>query len=122
MNRLLASVFVGALVLGSGTLMAQGVPQTGSEETARLKAERDAAQKAEANMTPEQKATAKKAKHASKQKQLSQVEKVGNPNAHAKAETTAKSHQATKSHPKPLPDTQSRQEALKAQEKKSSGQ
>ena len=122
MNKLLVAVIVGAFALGSSALMAQGVPQTGAEETARLKAEKEAAQKAEAKMTPEEKATAKKAKHAKKQKEHSQIEKVGNPNAQAKAEAVAKSHEATKSHPKPLPDTQSKQEALKAQEKKASGQ
>jgi hypothetical protein len=127
MNKLLVALIAGAFVLGSGAPGAQEVarghyPQATPAETARLKAESEAAKKTEANMTPEEKATAKKAKHAHKQKQLSQAEKVGNPNAHANAEAVAKSTEATKSHPKPLPDKESKLNALKSQEKKSSGQ
>lgn len=125
MNKSLVALAVGAFVLGSGALMAQqaktpiekaeSVPQTSPEQTAKLKAEREAAKAAEAKMTPEEKAAAKKAKRAQKQKEHSQIEKVGNPNAPAKAEAVEKTTAATKHHPKPLPDTQSKQEALTKQ-------
>ena len=122
MNKLLVALIAGAFAVGSATLMAQGLPPVKAEDTAKAKAEKQAAQEAEAKKTPEQKAAEKKAKKAKKQKQLSHTEKVGNPNAPARGEAIGKSAEATKNQPKALPDTQSKQEALKAQEKKASGQ
>jgi hypothetical protein len=60
-------------------------------------AERDKAKAdaAAANMTPEQQAAAKKAKHAKKQKQMSQIEKSGQPNAPAKREAAEKAMTTT---------------------------
>jgi hypothetical protein len=121
MNKLLVTLIASAFALGSGTLMAQGLPPVKSEDTAKLKAEKEAAQQAEAKMTPEQKAAAKKAKQAKKQKEHSQiVQQYQNPQG--KAAAIDKSAEATKSHPKSLPDAKARQDALKAQEKQSSGQ
>jgi len=122
MNKLLVTLIACAFALGSNTLMAQGVPPVKSEDTAKLKAEKEAAKEAQAKMTPEEKAAAKKARRAKKQKDLAHTEKMGNPNAPAKGEAIKKSGETTTSQPKALPDTQSKQEALKAQEKKSSGQ
>jgi hypothetical protein len=122
MNKLCVALIAGAFALGSGALMAQGVPPVKSEDTAKLKAEKETAQQAEAKMTPEEKAAAKKAKRAKKQKELSHTEKMGNPNAPARGQAIKKSGETTKSEAKALPDAQSKQEALKAQEKKSSGQ
>jgi cell division protein FtsN len=122
MNKLIVAFIAGAFLAGSGALMSQGLPPVKAEDTAKAKADKEAAQAAEAKMTPEQKAAAKKAKRAQKQKQLSHTEKVGNPNASAKGEAISKSAEATKNQPKALPDTQSKEDALKAQEKKSSGQ
>ena len=120
MNKLLVALIAGAFVLGSGGLMAQGVPPVKTEDTAKLKAEKEAAKQAEAKMTPEENAAAKKAKHAKKQKEHAKIESGQNPQG--KAAAIEKSAEATKSQPKALPDTQSKQEALKGQEKKSSGQ
>lgn len=122
MNKLLVAMIAGVFALGSGALMAQGIPPVKSEDTAKLKAEREAAEQKEAKMTPEQKAAAKQAKRAKKQKDLAQTEKMGNPNATARSDAIEKSGESTKSQAKALPDTKSHQEALKAQEKKASGQ
>jgi uncharacterized protein involved in copper resistance len=111
MNKLIVTLIAGAFALGSGALIAQGLPPVKAEDTAKLKAEKEAAKEAQAKMTPEEKAAAKKAKHAKKQKDLAHAQKVGNPNPQAKAEAITKSAEAPKSQPKALPD-----------EKKSSGQ
>jgi hypothetical protein len=121
MNKLLVVLIAGAFALSSAAVTAQ-MPPVKSEDTGKAAADKEAAKQAKANMTPEEKAAAKKAKHAKKQQQLSHTMKTGNPNAAAKGETIEKSAEATKNQPKALPDAQSRQEALKAQEKKASGQ
>jgi len=127
MNKLVIALTAGAFALGSVAAMAQ-VP-TGDKtpaqpvDQAKLKAERDAAKAAAAKMTPEEKAAAKKAKSAAKQKQVTEIEKVGNiPSGPQKAEAVKKNVDATKGDPKALPDKKAKQEALKQQEKKSSGQ
>ena len=120
MNRWLVTLIGGVFVLASGTLIAQGVPAVKSEDTAKLKAEKQAAEQAEAKMTPEEKAAAKKAKRAKKQKEMAHAEKTGNPNASARGEAIEKSAETTKDQPKL--DTKAKQEALKGQEKKASGQ
>ena len=120
MRKLKVGLIAGAFALGCGGVLAANtnMPPITDADTAKLKAEKEAAKEAQAKMTPEEKAAAKKAK----QKQLSHTEKVVNPNAPARGEAISKSAKETKSHPKALPDTQSSQEALKAQEKKSPGQ
>ena len=127
MNKLVIALTAGAFALGSVAAMAQ-VP-TGDKtpaqpvDQAKLKAERDAAKAAAAKMTPEEKAAAKKAKRAARQKEETQIEKVGNiPSGPQKAEALKKNVDATKGDPKALPDKKAKQEALKQQEKKSSGQ
>jgi hypothetical protein len=88
-------------------------------DQAKMKAEKHAAKGAAAKMTPEQKATAKKAKRAKKQKEMTQIEKVGNPpSGPANAETMKKSVDASKGGPKPLPKAKAKQEALKETTKK----
>jgi hypothetical protein len=121
MNKLFVALIAGALAVPSGGLAAQGLPPVKAEDTAKSKAEKETAQQAEAKMTPEEKATAKKAKRAKKQKEMSQIEKQTQ-NPQSKGTAISKSAEATKAHPKALPTTESKQEALKAQEKKSSGQ
>jgi hypothetical protein len=127
MNKLLAALTAGAFALGSVVAMAQ-VPQgdktpAAPVDQAKLKAERDAAKAAAANLTPEEKAAAKKAKRAARQQEESQIEKLGNiPSGPQKAEALKKNVDATKGDPKALPDKKAKQEALKQQEKKSSGQ
>ena len=127
MNKLVIALTAGAFALGSVAAMAQ-VPQgdktpAAPVDQAKLKAERDAAKAAAAKMTPEEKAAAKKAKRAAKQKEETQIEKVGNiPSGPQKAEALQKNVDATKGDPKALPDKKAKQEALKQQEKKSSGQ
>jgi len=132
MSKLLVAIVVGAFALGSVAATAQvpgaQVPQ--GEKTppqpvdqAKLKAERDAAKAAKAQMTPEEKKAAKKAKRKQKEQEEAQVEKVGNiPSGPQKAEALKKSVDATKSDAKALPTPADKQKALKEQEKKASGQ
>jgi hypothetical protein len=132
MSKVLAFLIAATFALVSAVAMAQvpgaQVPQ--GEKTppqpvdqAKLKAERDAAKAEKAKMTPEEKQAAKKAKRKQKQQEEAQVEKVGNiPSGPQKAEALKKNVDATKGDPKALPDKKAKQEALKEQEKKSSGQ
>ena len=123
MNKLLIALTAGAFALGSVAAMAQ-VPQgdktpAAPVDQAKMKAERDAAKASRATMTPEE----KKAKRGKKQREMSQIEQVGNPaSGPEKAEAMKKSVDASKGDPKALPDRKAKQEALKQQEKKSSGQ
>jgi hypothetical protein len=127
MNKLLAVLIAGAFALGSFAATAQ-VPAgdktpAAPVDQAKLKAERDAAKAAQAKMTPEEKAAAKKARRAAKQKEETQIEKVGNiPSGPQKAEALKKSVDATKGDPKALPTAADKQKALKEQEKKATGQ
>ena len=126
MKKLLAALIAGAFALGSVVALAQ-VPQgdktpAAPVDQAKLKAERDAAKAAQAQMTPEEKNASKKAKRKQKLQEEAQIEKVGQPNAPAKTEAMQKALEATKGDPKALPDKKAKQEALKQQEKKSSGQ
>lgn len=113
MNKVLIALIAGAFALASGGLAAQGLPPVKAEDTAKSKAEKEAAQQAEAKMSPEERATAKKAKRAKKQKEISQIEKETQ-NPQSKGTAISKSAEATKSHPVALPTTESKQEALKA--------
>jgi hypothetical protein len=125
MNKLLAALIAGAFVLGSMAAMADDktVTKTTPEEQAKMKADREAAKAAKAQMTPEEKKAAKTAKRKQKQQEEAQVEKVGNiPSGPQKAEALKKSVDATKSDPKALPTAADKQKALKEQEKKASGQ
>ena len=122
MNKLLIALIVGAFAFGSIAAFADDKTPAAPVDQAKLKADKDAAKAAAANMTPEEKAAAKKAKRAARQKEEAQIEKVGQPNAPAKEEVRKKSVDATKGDPKALPTKEDKQKALKEQEKKSSGQ
>jgi hypothetical protein len=125
MNKLLAALIAGAFALGSVAAMADDktVTKTTPEEQAKMKADREAAKAAQAQMTPEERNAAKKAKRKQRQQEESQIEKMGNiPSGPQKAEALKKNVDATKGDPKALPDKKAKQEALKQQEKKSSGQ
>jgi hypothetical protein len=125
MNKLLAALIAGAFALGSVAAMADDKTVTKStpEEQAKMKADREAAKAAQAQMTPEERNAAKKAKRKQRQQEESQIEKMGNiPSGPQKAEALKKNVDATKGDPKALPDKKAKQEALKQQEKKSSGQ
>jgi hypothetical protein len=123
MNKLLIALTAGAFALGSVAAMAQ-VPQgdktpAAPVDQAKLKAERDAAKAAQAQMTPEEKKAARKAKRKQRQQEESQIEKVGNiPSGPQKAEALKKNVDATKGDPKALPDKKAKQEALKETTKK----
>ena len=87
-------------------------------DQAKLKAERDAAKAKQANMTPEEKAATKKARHKTKQKEMSHIEAAGNPTpGPADAAAMKKNYEATKNDPKALPTKEAKQKALKEQEK-----
>ena len=127
MSKLLIALTAGAFALGSVVALAQ-VPQgdktpAAPVDQAKLKAERDAAKAEAAKMTPEEKEAARKAKRKQRQQEESQIEKLGNiPSGPQKAEALKKNVDTTKGDPKALPDKKAKQEALKQQEKKSSGQ
>jgi hypothetical protein len=123
MNKLLAALIAVAFALGSLAATAQVPPGDKTPpapvDQAKLKADRDAAKAARANMTPEEKAAARKAKRAARQKEETQIEKVGNiPSGPQKAEALKKNVDATKGDPKALPDKKAKQEALKETTKK----
>jgi hypothetical protein len=124
-DKLFAFVIGAAFVLASVTVFADDKtpnPVT-KEDTAKLKAERDAAKAANAKLTPEEKQAAKQAKSKQKQKEVSQDIAVGNiPSGPQKADAITTNAKATKSDPKPLKDAKSKQEALKQQEKQGPGQ
>ncbi|HEV8257081.1 MAG TPA: hypothetical protein VGR42_08920 [Casimicrobiaceae bacterium] len=125
MNKLLAALIASAFALGSVAAMADDktVTKTTPEEQAKMKADREAAKAAQAKMTPEEKEAARKAKRKQRQQEESQIEKLGNiPSGPQKAEALKKNVDATKGDPKALADKKAKQEALKQQEKKSSGQ
>jgi hypothetical protein len=115
MKKLLVALSAAAFALGSAVAFADDKSPAQPADQAKMKADRDAAKAADSNMTPEEKAAAKKAKRAKKHKELSQIEKSGNPNAMGKAEATAKSAEATKNDPKAIQTTEERQKALKTQ-------
>ena len=124
MKQLLIAVIAALFAVASAGALAQGdktAPQPVDE--AKMKADRDAKKAAEANMTPEEKKAAKKARRAKKQKEMSNIEKEGNPApGTADAAAMKKNYEATKNDPKALPTTETKQKALKGQEKQSSGQ
>jgi hypothetical protein len=123
MNKLLIALTVGAFALGSIAAFADDKTPAAPVDQAKLKADRDAAKAAEAKMTPEEKAAAKKAKRAKKHKEVSKIEQEGNPaTGTADAAAMKKNYEATKNDPKALSTAADKQKALKEQEKKSSGQ
>ena len=117
-TKILSAVLLSGALALSAPLYAQDKTPPEPVDQAKLKADRDAAKASQANMTPEQKASAKKAKRAKKQKDLNSIEKSGQPNAYAKRDAAAKTDAATKNDPKALPDAKAREDALNAQEKK----
>jgi hypothetical protein len=123
--RLLAAAIAAVFTLGSIAAFADDKtpnPVT-KEDTAKLKAEKDAAKAANTKLTPEEKLAAKQAKSKKKQAEVSQEIATGNiPSGPQKADAITKNAQATKSDPKPLKDAKSKQEALKQQEKQGPGQ
>ena len=124
-HKLLAAVVAAAFALGSVAAFADDKTPSNitPQEQAKLKAERDAAKAANAKLTPEEKAAAKKTKAKQKQKEVSQEISAGNiPSGPQKAEAITSNAAATKSDPKPLPDAKSKQEALKQQTNKPTGQ
>ena len=123
MNKLLVGLIAGTFALVTASALADDKTPAQPVDQAKLKADRDAAKAAAANMTPEEKAAAKKAKRAAHAKEEAQIEKSGNiPNGPLKAEAIKKNVDATKNDPKALPTKADKQKALKAQEKQSSGQ
>ncbi len=78
MNKLLAALIAGMFALGSTAAMADDKTPAQPVDQAKLKADREAAKSAKAQMTPEEKNAAKKAKRKQKQQEEAQVEKVGN--------------------------------------------
>ena len=125
MNKSFAAAVAFAFALGPVAALADDKTPSNitPEEQAKLKADRDAAKAAAAKLTPEEKKAAKQAKAKQKQKEVSQAVNLGNiPSGPQKAEAIGKNAAATKSDPKALADKKAHQEALKQQEKQSSGQ
>src|SRR5208283_1663381 len=125
MNKLIALLIAGMFALGSVAAMAQtttggmGAPDKTPPEpvdAAKLKAQRQAAKKAYADMTPEEKAAYKKQKAAQRQKDLDAQGAQASPNPPTtKAQTEAL--KAQKGTPKEITTPQQRQNALKDAEK-----
>ena len=123
MKRLVVMTAAAVMALGSVAALADDKTPAEPVDQAKLKAERDAARAQKANMTPEQKAAAKKGRHKKKQKEMSRIEAEGNPApGPADAAAMKKNYEATKNDPKALPTKEAKQKALKAQEKSGSGQ
>jgi len=123
MNKLLALSIASLFALMSAAALADDKTPPQPVDQAKLKAERDAAKAAQAKMTPEEKAAAKKAKRAKKQQEVNQAQAVGNiPSGPQKAEAIKTNVDATKNDPKALPTKEDKQKALTEQAKKSSGQ
>jgi len=117
MKRLFVAIAAAVVAFGSVAAWADDKTQAQPVDQAKLKAERDAAKAEKANMTPEQKAHAKKARHKKKQKEMSNIEAAGNPApGPADAAAMKKNYEATKNDPKALQTNAERQKALKAQE------
>ena len=117
MNKLLIALIAGAFALGSVAALAQDKTPAEPVDQAKLKAEREAAKKAKAQQTPEQ----KKAKAAERQKELSESAKTqgeGGATAQARAAEVKKETEASKGTPKSLPTKEAKQKALTEQEKK----
>lgn len=125
MNKLIAVLIAGTFALGSVAAMADDKTPGAPVDQAKLKADRDAAKAAQANMTPEEKAAAKKAKRAARQKELDTTAKTqqeGGASPQAQAADAKKAAADSKAQPKALPTPADKQKALKEQEKKASGQ
>ena len=129
MNKLIAILIAGTFALGSVAAMAQ-LP--GSDRTPAapvdqkaLKAEKDKQKADAAKMTPEEKAAARKAKRAARKAELDATQKSGQEGGASpqqKADEAKKAAQDSKGQPKALPDAKAKQDALKEQTKKASGQ
>jgi len=116
MNKLLIALIAGTFALGSVAALADDKTPAQPVDQAKLKADREAAKKAKANMTPEE----KKAARAAKQQQTSNVTKEGDTgNKAAQAQADKAAAQASKGQPKALPDKAAKQKALSEQEKAS---
>jgi|AmaraimetP72IA01_FD_contig_41_2118918_length_920_multi_4_in_0_out_0_1 hypothetical protein len=120
MNKLLIAAIAALFAFASTGALGDDKTAPQPVDQAKLKAERDAAKAAQANMTPEEKAAAKKAKSAKKKTEEAQIEKVGNlPSGPQKAEAIKTNVDATKKDPKALPTKEAKQKALTEQEKAS---
>jgi len=120
MNKLAVAVIAALFAFATTGALADDKTPAQPVDQAKLKAERDAAKAAQANMTPEEKAAAKKSKRAQHGKEEAQIEKVGNlPSGPQKAEAIKTSTEATKNDPKALPSKEAKQKALTEQEKAS---
>jgi hypothetical protein len=120
MNKLVIAAIAALFAFATSGALADDKTAPQPVDQAKLKAERDAAKAAQANLTPEEKAAAKKAKSAKKKTEETQIEKVGNlPSGPQKAEAIKASADATKNDPKALPTKEAKQRALTEQEKAS---
>ncbi|HEV8257082.1 MAG TPA: hypothetical protein VGR42_08925 [Casimicrobiaceae bacterium] len=125
MNKLIATLIAATFALGSVAAMADDKTPAAPVDQKALKAEKDKAKADTANMTPEEKAAARKAKRAARQKELDTTAKTqqeGGASPKAQADAAAKDTAASKAQPKALPTKEDKQKALKEQEKKASGQ
>jgi hypothetical protein len=130
MSKLLIALTAGAFALGSVAATAQ-VPsgdKTPAQpvDQAKLKAERDAAKAVKADeskMTPEEKRAARKERRAKKQQEAAGIAKQGDTgDKMAQQQKDKADAAAAKAQPKALPDAKAKQDALKEQTKKASGQ
>lgn len=114
MNKLLAALIAGGFAFASVSAAAQDKTPPAPVDQGQLKAEAAAKKAADAKMTPEEKAAAKKAKRAKKQTEVGAIIAKGQPNPNLKAKEDAKAMAASKAGPAPAKGTLNTPEANKA--------
>ena len=107
-------MLVGVFAFASVSALADDKTPGAPADQAKMKAEASAKRAADAQMTPEEKAAAKKARRAKKQAEADAIIKAGNPNPNAKAKEDAKATAASKAGPAPAKGTLNTPEANKA--------
>ena len=119
MNKLIAALIACGFALMSVAAMAddKSPSTTTPADQAQMKADAATKKAANAEMTNEEKAAAKKDARAKHQSEADAMIKAGNPNPNAKAKTDAKAVEASKAQPKVAPDAKAKLDAEKSMEK-----
>ena len=119
MNKLLVALIAGGFAFASVSVFADDKTPTNmtAEEQARLKAERADKKAAQAKMTKEEKAAAKKAANLKKRADQGSMAKMGDTGSQSKAAEDAKATAASKIAPAPARGTLNTPEVDKALQK-----
>ena len=119
MNKLLVALIAAAFAFASVSALADDKTPTKItvEDQAKLKAEAADKRAADAKMTKEEKATARKAANIKKRADESRMEKIGDTGSQLKAAEDTKATAASKMAPTPAKGTLNTPEAEKAMQK-----